>query len=606
MRISTKLILLLVSAVSAVMAAYALVTVSRTQDRLDEELRKMGEHVGMALGVGLLHHLESGDVDGVRDVLQIASQHADILGVAVYDPQGMLLSASGSFAAPEAGQGQHAGHEGAEAARSGQAPQARQVYTYRMDVRDAAGTLHGVLQLALGGQSLLPYVIEARNYILITIVGLTGVLSALIVYFSQTQIAGPLRVLAEGARAIGEGSLRHRIQLAAGGEVGELAGAFNRMAASLQASTEQIIAEREYIRSIVDSISEGIAVVDRGGRITAWNHTMEQRHGPRREEALGRPLQDVLPDLESHRLPEALVRLLGGQAPQLALERVKLESAPGRTFALTGSPLRDARQQSHGAVLVLADVTERLALEQQIQQSEKLAAVGQLAAGVAHEIGTPLNVISGSAEYLLMDTPEGQGAGDELRTIVSEVERISALVEQLMAFARRETPREEAVAVGEVVEGILVLTRRQIEKQGIAVEVDLEPDLPPLAGDRNQIQQVLLNLIMNAWQAMPQGGRRAVRARRPPAAAGPRGAAAGCVELTVADTGTGICEKDLERIFEPFFTTKDVGQGTGLGLAIVQRIVENHGGQVEVASRPGQGTVFTVHLPAYGEERTHG
>lgn len=152
MRISTKLILILVSAVSAVMAAYALVTVSRTQDRLNEELDKMGEHVGMALGVGLLHHLETNDLDGVRNVLEMASHHPDILGVAVYDPQGTLLAASGLFAGQGAAQA-HAGH--VATAR----PSGRQVYTYRMDVSDADGQVRGALQLALGGQSLLPYVL---------------------------------------------------------------------------------------------------------------------------------------------------------------------------------------------------------------------------------------------------------------------------------------------------------------------------------------------------------------------------------------------------------------------------------------------------------------
>jgi PAS domain S-box-containing protein len=388
-----------------------------------------------------------------------------------------------------------------------------------------------------------------------------------------------------------------------------LAAAFNGMAASLQGSTQAIIREREYIRGIVDSIRDGVVVIDQAQRITHWNETMAQRYGLALEQVRQTRLEDTLPDLCTGEFREALARLLTGQVSHLSLEGMRLGVAPDRIWRVIGAPLREVRDQAAGAVLVLVDITEHLALEQQVQRSEKLAAVGQLAAGVAHEIGTPLNVISGSAEYLLMGNAESGAPAPELRTIISEVDRIAGLVKQLLAFARHEPPRQEAVDLGPTIAEILVLLRRQLEKQGIEVVVEPDPALPAVAGDPHQLQQVLLNLVMNAWQAMPTGGRLDLVARHlaalPTQEAGAE-ASRGWVEVAVRDTGCGITADHLGRIFDPFFTTKEVGQGTGLGLAIAQRIVENHGGRITVASEPGVGTLMTVRLPAYPEQVCHG
>jgi PAS domain S-box-containing protein len=606
MRISTKLILILATAVVTVMAVYALVTISRTQDRLDEELLKMAEHISMALQVGIMHHLNEGDEEGVKDVLEMISQYEDIIGVAIFAPDGNLMAASRSVAADLEDEKQlYTGTDG-----SGEYVnyKERRIYTYVRGVQGEDGKVWGSLKLFLGAKSLMPYVIEARNYILGTILVLTGVLTGLIVYFSQSQIAGPLRVLTEGANTIGKGELGHRIEIRGKGEIGALAEAFNGMAANLETTTQEIIREREFVRNIVDSMSEGIVVVDCQKQITAWNQAMEQRYGLALEAVQGKKLGKIFPDLFSSDFETRFTDLLKGNAPHLTAHKIILEATPEQILSITGSALRDVRGEINGAVLVLADITEQQHLEQQIQQSEKLAAVGQLAAGIAHEIGTPLNVISGSAEYLLMDVEEENSQADELKTIVSEVSRISELVKQLMTFARQEEPSEEDVDVRELLDSTLVLLRRQIEKQGIDVEIELEPDLPEIAGDRNQIQQILLNLIMNAWQAMPERGQLSLQGKflpsRPLSGGVPNGRnISGLIELTVADTGMGIPEADLERIFDPFFTTKEIGQGTGLGLSLVQRMVENHHGRVTVSSREGEGAIFTVILPAYTKEQ---
>ena len=606
MKISSKLILMLVTAVIVVMGAYALLTISRTQDRLTEEMLKMAEHVSLALNVGVLHHLEDGDIAGVKEVVDQISQYEDITGAAVFDPEGNLLAASRSIVSELAGERQVYTDSEGLGQRIGESIGSR-IYTYRMRIDSDHGENLGSLRLILGEHSMLPHVIEARNYILLTILVLTVLIAGIIIYFSQTQIAGPLKVLTEGAQTIGQGQLSHRIDLKGEGEIGDLAAAFNRMASNLELATREIVGEREYIRNIIDSITEGIVVVNKEAHITAWNQTMEQRYGLPFEKVLGSSLQSVFPKLYAHGFDISFQKLLQENLPHFALHNISIERMPDRVLTLAVSSLRDGEGAVDGAVLVLTDITERLHMEQQIQQSEKLAAVGQLAAGVAHEIGTPLNVISGSAEYLLMDLDDSDGHSDELKTIVSEVGRISGLVQQLMTFARHEEPEDEIVDVKELFETVMVLLRRQIEKEGVELMVDIAPDTPAIAGDRNQMQQIMLNLVMNAWQAMPAGGKLTCRGRRlSEEDTGVGQHHTDCVELQVADTGTGIAEEHIKKIYDPFFTTKEVGQGTGLGLAIVRRIVENHSGKIEVESKMGEGTVFRVILPAYAKEHEDG
>ena len=586
MRISTRLILFLVSAVVSVMAIYALVTISRTQSRMEEELVKMADHLGMALSVGVLHHLETGDSAGVAQLLETMERYQDVVSVAVFDRQGNPVAASG-LAVTATGDGQ------TQVPRSlGGAP-----YTHRQRIVDAGGQAVGGLLLVITGQSLRSRVVEARNHILLTILALTIVISASIIYFARRHLAGPLARLTEGARAIGRGQLERRIEVAGDGEVAVLARAFNQMAVGLQRMTGQIVGEREYIRSVVDSMPEGVVVVDCENRVTAWNRTMTERYDRDAETVRGEPFETVMPGLVGTPFMDELQAVLGGHAPAAAGTSIRLPQDSERVLTLTASPLRGQEDGIDGAVLVFADVTERLRLEEQIQRSDKLAAVGQLAAGIAHEIGTPLNVISGNAEYLKM---EHQG-GEELQTIVDEVSRISDLVQRLMTFARHEDPKVEAVDVDSVVASVQSLMQHQMRRQGVEIDVRIEADLPQLAGDRSQLQQVLVNLVMNAWQAMPDGGTVTIT--------GYRGVAPDdrSVVVVVADTGHGISPEQMPRIFEPFYTTKDVGEGTGLGLAIVQRIVEDHDGHLEIRSEVGHGTTVELRFPACAvPEQTHG
>src|SRR4051794_4484461 len=245
-------------------------------------------------------------------------------------------------------------------------------------------------------------------------------------------------------------------------------------------------------------------------------------------------------------------------------------------------------------LFVLRDVTEQRELEDQLRQAQKMEAVGQLAGGIAHDFNNLLTVISGYGEIARHRIGAGPGSG-ELGEMQRAAERAADLTRQLLAFARRQVLEPVLLDLNEVAGGLVPMLSRLL---GADIEIAMlaGEDLPPVLADRAQLEQVVINLAINARDAMPDGGTLAIETRHEQ----------GLVHLSVADTGTGIEPDALERIFEPFYTTKDVGFGTGLGLATVHGIVEQSGGRVHVLSRPGLGSTFTVVLPAAPGGRADG
>lgn len=221
----------------------------------------------------------------------------------------------------------------------------------------------------------------------------------------------------------------------------------------------------------------------------------------------------------------------------------------------------------------------------QLLQSAKLAAVGEMVACVVHELSNPLTSILGFAEVLLKEMESAHPCRQDMETIVREARRAREIVGNLLGFVRQAQPAREGVNLNQLLQQTVDLLRYQLAQEGVDVEQGYDLDIAPLPLDAGQVQQVLLNLINNAVQAMPQGGRLHLRTAQDD----------GSVSISVEDTGVGIPAEHLERIFEPFFTTKP--DGTGLGLAISQVIVQGHGGQIVVQSRLGQGSTFTVRLP---------
>jgi two-component system NtrC family sensor kinase len=261
------------------------------------------------------------------------------------------------------------------------------------------------------------------------------------------------------------------------------------------------------------------------------------------------------------------------------------------------SPIRPVRRYrdefSTLAVAINRMLDELKVRQEQLLQSRKMAAVGTLTSGIAHELNNPLNNISLTVETLLEDYETLDDARKRrlLTDIFTQVQRAGATVGNLLDFTRRDEPVRAAVSVGEVVEAALALVRNELSLARVAARVSVEPDLPPVSGNPRHLQQVFLNLFLNAIQAMPAGGELHVEVAHQDE----------FVRVAVRDAGVGIPEEDLEKIFEPFFTTKEAGEGTGLGLSVSYSIVEKHGGRIEVASRPGEGSTFTVFLPVAAE-----
>jgi signal transduction histidine kinase len=287
------------------------------------------------------------------------------------------------------------------------------------------------------------------------------------------------------------------------------------------------------------------------------------------------------------RLTEGIQRLGREEASEpLPVDRGDELGKVAQEFNQMADRLREAHRQ------LLAETARALHLEQNARQAATLAVAGKLAAGLAHEVGTPLNIISGRAEFALRNLPAEDPRREDLEAIINQIDRISRVITGLLDVVRPATPKLEPLAVGAVVDELVPLLRHAARQRGIALECHTNDGGLRVRGDAGQLQQVLLNLVVNALEATPAGGRVTIstQARR-------RGDREG-VTLAVADTGTGIAADVLPRIFESFFTTKPRGEGTGLGLAICRDIAKTHGGEMIADSRAGEGSTFAMWIPA--------
>ena len=345
---------------------------------------------------------------------------------------------------------------------------------------------------------------------------------------------------------------------------------------------------RAYLAAIVASSDDAIVGESLDGTIVSWNPVAERISGYSAHEVVGRPLIDLLPP-ESYELERTILVRVGRGESVAPHEDVRIRKDGTSIHAsVTVFPIKDSTGQVIGVSRFVRDITARKRAEEQLRETERLAELGTLASGLAHEIGTPMNVIQGRAEYMMersSDEPTKKG----LQTIVTQVERITKLMTQLMAFARHSPPKRQALNLRHTIHETLEFFRERFTQHRTVVELACDEDCPPVLADPNQMSQVLINLIVNAIHAMPDGGTLRLGLT----------ATNGRAELTVADTGKGIAKEHMTRIFEAFFTTKETGQGTGLGLSVVKGVIDEHGGSIAVESEPGRGTTFTIYLPLF-------
>lgn len=371
------------------------------------------------------------------------------------------------------------------------------------------------------------------------------------------------------------------------------------LAGEVAVRTREIEAQRRFTTKIIDSLPLGLYVVDREYRIQAWNRERESgTQGVSREEALGRSVFEVL-----HRQPRELLKEEFDRVFATGrIEQVEVRSdASGepRYYRITKVPMRlDDAEVTH-VITIGEDITEAKTAQQQIVQMEKLGAVGQLAAGVMHEINNPLATIGACVEALRsrqggLPSSLRRGFEEYLTIIESELNRCKSIVDGLLDFSRPKARLKKRVALNQAVESSLFLVRHHDRFKSIRVVRELEENIPDVLANEEQLIQAFLALMLNAVDAMEGGGTLTVRSAAVPS---PSGQDAQEVVVEISDTGAGIAPEDLSKIFEPFFTTKAPGRGTGLGLSICYRIIVEHGGRILVDSQVGKGSTFRVFLP---------
>jgi len=355
--------------------------------------------------------------------------------------------------------------------------------------------------------------------------------------------------------------------------------------------------------AILEAAHDAIVTIDQQLNIREFNPAAEQMFGYARLDILGRNVELLLLPAERAQHVSALNQYLTTGGGPLAGRQVELRGlkADDSDFPLELTVARIGSDNRAVLTAFMRDITERRALEEQLRQSQKLEAIGRLAGGVAHDFNNILMSVMGAADLLLMQLAPGDAARDEATEIKQSVVRGAGLTRQLLAFSRRQATRPRLFALGDVVCGMDTMLRRLIGPE-IDFEIISAPEPLTVVADSGQIEQVVLNLVVNARDAMPQGGRLTVRIEEieldeAAAATLAEGKTGRYARLSVADTGTGIDEKTRAKLFEPFFTTKEQGKGTGLGLSIVYGIVKQSGGYITVASEPGRGATFLIHLP---------
>ena len=437
--------------------------------------------------------------------------------------------------------------------------------------------------------------------ILITLAGLAVLFGAALVLYRR--IARPIAVLAAGVRAATAHLPAGPVPVAGPVEVSALAGDVNQLIAAAGRELEA----RSQLAAIAESTADAIYGITLDGVVTSWNTGAEHVFGYSREEMTGSSISMVVLPGRSGRLAALLEGVRAGEGAEAEASCLRKDNTIVEvTYTL--SPVRDASGTVTGAAVVARDVTERnraeadrRALEHRLHQSERLESLGQLAAGITHDYNNLLAAIMNYAEFAAEATEKPEVRAD-VQQIQAAAERAARLTSQLLIFARREPAQPRPLDLNAVVDDIHNLLSRSI---GAHVELAVEPaaGLPVIQADRGQIEQVLLNLAINARDAMPGGGTLTIKTGlaeldQAYADAHPGTHPGQYVQLTLADTGTGMSAEVASRIFEPFFTTKPEGQGTGLGLSTVYGIVTQAGGSMRVDSAEGAGTTFCLYFPA--------
>lgn len=426
--------------------------------------------------------------------------------------------------------------------------------------------------------------------------GLCGAFVVLFVVLRVRSLTRPIKELVDAAQGLQAGDLSARVRAGGADEIGTLSQAFNTMAESLEQRTGDLQESEARYRSVLENSPVAILGLSREQRIATWNRGAEAIFGHSADFILGKPLEVLFPANWAEKFRELLAAVMSHGSvrdhPAIGLtqdgRRLDIQISWGGRFT-------DFWMNKEWTV-VIRDVTEAKKLEQQIIHSEKLSAVGQLLSSVAHELNNPLQAVTGYAQ-LLSAQLSGPGAKKsirkDLKMIVDNTMRCRKILDNLLLFVRHGDVEKRPVNIQEALSVSIELLQYKLKKAAqIELKCEIPKRLPPVKADIQQIQQVFVNIINNACDALTSGwdGEKKISIR-----AASQGQS---VRIEFSDSGPGIPEDARKRIFEPFFTTKPPGRGTGLGLSVCRQIIQDHGGLMGFQSHPGQGTTFFVELPS--------
>jgi PAS domain S-box-containing protein len=351
--------------------------------------------------------------------------------------------------------------------------------------------------------------------------------------------------------------------------------------------------ERDFSEKILNNTQSLILVLDTAGLISYANRRWYSL-GYEHRQLPGQSLDEMLVPARRAALREAFEAVLAGQQVDNLELQIQYDERRSGQFSVNLSPMRDEQGEVTSVIAVMTDVTDAARLQSKLVHTEKMAAVGQLVSGVAHEVNNPLNAILGFADLLMEDPTLPEAARKELGVVLQEAQRSKQIVQNLLSFARQMPPQRKPVQINPILRRTVQLRAYDLHNHGVEVVERLDERLPRVVGDAQQLQQVFLNIVNNAYDAVRGTG-------RPPRLEITSSRQGDAVEVLFRDNGQGIAPP-LERIFEPFFTTKEVGKGTGLGLSICYGIVHEHGGEISCHNNPdGRGATFVVRLPASSE-----
>jgi PAS domain S-box-containing protein len=402
-------------------------------------------------------------------------------------------------------------------------------------------------------------------------------------------LSDPINQLVKGTESIAKGDLSHKVIVKTNDEIGVLGKSFNKMMDDLQ----MVTVSRDYVDNIINSISDILIVVDLDRTIKTINHAVTYILGYKKEELLGKSIDELLSqDAGIFKVSEWGNVLKKGYIVDYEMN-YKAKTGELIPVSFSGSVMKDEKGEIKSVVGIARDMREMIKLKKQLFQSEKMAAVGQLAGGVAHEINNPMSVILGFSQALSRRiTDENDPLFMPLKSIEREAVRCKKLVVDLLTFSRTSKSESELVDISILINETVSLIDSKCRVKNINLTQHIAGNIPHIRANKNQIQQVIVNLCNNAIDAMEVKGSGLLDVEVKKDSQNPD-----FIEIIVTDTGCGIPPEIKDKVFDPFFTTKEVGKGTGLGLSISYEIVQKHGGTIDIKSEVNEGTSFIVKLP---------